>query len=229
MQPLAKSPGAKALSFVHTPWQDKVNRIHGLLVRLKTIVYYRRIFAEIGRGSMLYKPLLLSGTPYVRIGAGTLIRQGARIEAILLDPERPPSIEIGNNVNIEQNVHIICTSRIWIGDNVTITGNCSIIDTTHPFHDVDDPIKIGARIDPTPRPVNIDDGTFVGMGCVILPGVHIGRRCVVGSNSTVTRDIPDYCVCAGSPARIQKRYHFGTKSWLRLEESLFPDASELNS
>src|SRR5215475_4788763 len=110
-------------------WQDKVNHVHGFLVRLKTAGYYRRIFAEIGRGSLIYKPLLLSGTQFVHIGDRTLIRRGARIEAILLDPARPPRIEIGSNVNIEQNVHIVCTSHISIGNNVTITGNCSIVDT----------------------------------------------------------------------------------------------------
>jgi acetyltransferase-like isoleucine patch superfamily enzyme len=217
-------PRGKILAqFVRAPWQDKVNLVHGLLVRLKTKVYYRYIFAEMGHGSLLYKPLLLSGTRYVRIGAGTLIRQGARIEALVLDPERPPAIEIGSNVNIEQNVHIVCTSRITLGDNVTITGNCSIVDTTHPFRDVDDPIKIGVRIDPTPRPVEIGNGTFVGMGCVILPGVCIGKRCVVGSNSTVTRDLPDFCVAVGSPARVQQQYDFSSKSWVNVEKGLLPD------
>jgi acetyltransferase-like isoleucine patch superfamily enzyme len=204
----------EVLSLVRAPWQDKVYRVHYVLVRLKTAGYYRYIFAAIGRGSLIYKPLLLSGSQFVHIGDYTLIRQGARIEAILLDPGRPPRIEIGSNVNIEQNVHIVCTSRISIGDNVTITGNCSIVDTAHPFQDIHDPVKIGARIDPTPRPIEIGHGTFIGIGCVILPNVRIGKHCVVGSNSTVTRDIPDYSVAAGSPARIQKRYDFETKSWI---------------
>jgi acetyltransferase-like isoleucine patch superfamily enzyme len=215
------SLGQKAAQFAKAPWQERINQIHGLLVRVKTALYYRRIFAELGSGSLLYKPLLLSGTQYIRIGAGTLIRQGARIEALLLDPGRPPSLEIGNNVNIEQNVHIICSSSIRIGDDVTITGNCSVVDTTHPFRDVDDPVKIGARIDPTHRPVEIGEGTFVGIGCVILPNVRIGKHCVIGSNSTVTHDIPDYCVAMGSPARVQQRYDFKSKSWVREEAGRF--------
>jgi len=215
------SLGRKIAQFAQAPWQGKLNRIHDLLVRVKTTVYYRRIFAEMGRGTLLYKPLLLSGTEFIRIGSGTLIRQGARIEALLLDPGQPPSIEIGNNVNIEQNVHIICSSRIRIGDDVTITGNCSVVDTTHPFQDIDDPVKIGARIDPTPRPVEIGEGTFVGIGCVILPNVRIGKHCVVGSNSTVTHDIPDYCVAIGSPARVQQRYDFKSRSWVREDAERF--------
>jgi serine acetyltransferase len=43
--------------------------------------------------------------------------------------------------------------------------------------------------------------------------VHIGRHCVIGANSTVTRDIPDYCVAVGSPARVVKVYDFREKRW----------------
>lgn len=202
--------------FVRSPFGEKINRGHAFLVRMKTALYYRRIFAAVGKHSLIYKPLLLSGTQYVRIGAGTLIRPGARIEAIVVDPSRPPRIEIGNNVNIEQNVHIVCTSRIIIGNNVSITGNCSIVDTVHPFEDVDNPTKIGARIDLAPRPVEIGDGTFVGIGCVILPNVRIGRHCVLGSNSTVSHSVPDYSVIAGSPARIQRQYDAAAKGWVRM-------------
>jgi acetyltransferase-like isoleucine patch superfamily enzyme len=205
----------RSVKLVRSPWQDKINRAHSFFVGLKTAVYYRHLFAEIGKGSLLYKPRLLSGPQFVHIGAGTLIRGGARIEAILIDPERPPRIEIGSNVNIEQNVHIVCTSSIRIGNNVSITGNCSITDTTHPFLDVENPVKIGARIDPTPAPVEIGDDTFMGIGCVVLPGVRIGKSCVLGANSTVTRDIPDYSVAAGNPSRILRRYDFPSRSWIK--------------
>lgn len=209
--------GKRIGEFSQVSLHEKVNRVHGFLVRQKTAIYYRHVFAEVGSNSLIYKPLFLSGTQFVHIGANTLIRQGARIEAIVVDPARPPRIEIGNNVNIEQNVHIVCTSRIRIGDSVSITGNCSIVDTVHPFEDVDNPSKIGARIDPDPRPVEIGDGTFMGIGCVILPNVRIGKYCIVGSNSTVTHSVPDYSVIAGSPARIQRQYDFSAKAWVRTD------------
>ena len=213
----------QVLSFFRTPWLDKIYRIHSFLVRLKTAIYYRSIFAKIGHGSLIYKPLLLSGTQYVHVGDHTLIRQGVRMEAIRLDSRHPPRIQIGSNVNIEQNVHIVSTSSISIGSNVTIAGNCSIVDTVHPFNDVDNPVKIGARFDSKPRPVEIGDEAFIGIGCVILPGVRIGKYCIIGANSTVTCDIPDYSVAAGSPAKIQKRYDFEAKTWIKQN----PDASSL--
>jgi acetyltransferase-like isoleucine patch superfamily enzyme len=48
----------------------------------------------------------------------------------------------------------------------------------------------------------IGDYTFIAVNCVILPGIEIGTNCLIGASSTVTRNIPDYSVCVGSPGKI---------------------------
>ena len=53
-------------------------------------------------------------------------------------------------------------------------------------------------------PVEIGDGAFLGEGCVILKGVRVGKRAVVGANAVVTRDVPDFAVVAGVPAGVVK-------------------------
>ena len=63
--------------------------------------------------------------------------------------------------------------------------------------------------------VLIDDGTWLGTNVVVVGNVHIGKQCVIGANSVVTKDIPDYCVAAGSPAKVLKRYNFESKEWER--------------
>ncbi len=204
----------KILLILRSPWHDRLNLLGGVFVLFKTAVYYRHVFAFVGHRCRIYKPLLLANPRFVMIGDRTIIRSGARIEAILLDQEHPPSLTIGKNVNIEQNVHIVCSSKLVIGDDVTITGNCAIVDTVHPFRDVNDPTKIGERIDPMPTPVEIGQNTFIGFGSVILPNVRIGAHCVIGANCTVTRDVPDYCVVAGNPASIVLRYDFQTNAWI---------------
>lgn len=63
--------------------------------------------------------------------------------------------------------------------------------------------------------VIISDGTWIGTNAVIVGNVKIGKNCVIGANSVVTKDIPDYCIAAGIPARIIKRYNIETHSWER--------------
>jgi acetyltransferase-like isoleucine patch superfamily enzyme len=208
---------SKASKFLKKSLPDKINTLHHLLLRLKARLYYQHVFGSLGHKSVLYKPLLLSNPQLINIGNNVLIRQGIRLDVIRHNPQRVPSLSIGNNVNIEQNVHIVCQSRIRIGNNVSITGNCAIVDTTHPYQDVADPCKIGARILDEPSFVEIDDGSFIGYGTIILPNVRIGKHCVIGANSCVTRDVPDYCVAWGNPATVKSRYDFGSDKWIKAD------------
>jgi acetyltransferase-like isoleucine patch superfamily enzyme len=193
---------SKLRTFLHMPFQNKVNVVNRLKRLLMGRFFYRRIFGSFGNGSILYKPTLLSNPQCMHIGDNTLIRQGARFEAVILHPITPPTLHIGNDVNIEQNVHIVCHHRILIGNRVSITANCSIVDTTHPFDDLPANIKVGATVQDDDGFVEIGEGSFLGIGCVVLPNVRIGKGCVIGANSVVTRSLPDYCVAAGIPARV---------------------------
>ena len=75
------------------------------------------------------------------------------------------------------------------------------------------PIK-GQGIDMKPDAhIIIDEGTWLGTKVTVVGKVHIGKHCIIGANSVVTKDIPDYCVVAGIPARIIKRYNFSTQQW----------------
>lgn len=61
--------------------------------------------------------------------------------------------------------------------------------------------------------IRIGAGAWVGTHVAIIGAVHIGRNCVIGANSVVTQDVPDYCVAAGIPARVIKRYNQQTNCW----------------
>lgn len=52
--------------------------------------------------------------------------------------------------------------------------------------------------------VSIGDGSYIGINSVIVGNVKIGKHCVIGANSVVTKDVPDYCVAVGCPARVIK-------------------------
>ncbi len=188
------------------PYLEMLNDLKTIYYHIKTELIYRHCFLSIGSNCIIRKPLFLSNCRYISLGNHVSIREGVRLEAIRSNPGRIPRISIGSNVNIEQNVHIVCHSRISIGDNVSITGNCAIVDVTHPYAGEYGDKKIGARILDEDSFVEIGEGAFLGYACVILPNVRIGKKAVVGANSVVTRDVPDYGIVAGNPARLIKEY-----------------------
>lgn len=180
-----------------------------------TRLYWAQRLRSIGARSILYRPILVAHPQHMTIGARTLIRDHARIEVVIRPGvSRLPSLTIGDNVNIEQGVHIICQGEVTIEDEVSITPYCVIVDTDHPFDNPDLPPKIGSRLNTRDASrVRIGRGTFIGTHSVILPGVDIGRGCVVGAGSIVTRSVPDYCLVSGAPAHIVRRFDPVTRVW----------------
>ena len=61
--------------------------------------------------------------------------------------------------------------------------------------------------------VYIGNGCWIGEQVCILSGVSIGEKCIIGAGSVVTKSIPDYCIAAGNPAKVLKKYNFETKRW----------------
>jgi acetyltransferase-like isoleucine patch superfamily enzyme len=182
-----------------------MNILSSLPARVASSFYYPRVFGHFGKGSLLYAPLLLTNPRHISIGNGVHIRQGARLEVIVGNSEHLPSLSIGDNVNIEQHVHIVCHHRIRIEPDVSITGFCTIVDTTHPVDGLEPGQKMGNLISEEESYVEIGRGAFIGMGVRILPNVRIGSGAVIGANSVVTHDVPDFCIATGIPARVQRR------------------------
>ncbi len=189
-------------SFAKAPLSDKILRAHYLWRRLVTSSFLKLVFGSIGRGAVVFKPAFVSGGDCITIGRDSVIRYGARLEVVRHGQDWDPALRIGSDVNIEQNVHIVCHDRVLIGDRVSITGHCAIVDVTHPYAGLAMGQKIGAMIDGSRSCVEIGEGTFVGFGSTILPNVKIGRSCVIGAGSVVVKDVPDYSIVAGIPARI---------------------------
>lgn len=179
-----------------------------------TQFFWRFLVGSIGKKSVIYKPLLITGARRIFIGERSHIRDFARIEVI----HRPElgwsaTLRIGSRVGIEQGAHIVCQGDITIEDDVSITANCAIVDTYHPHDPPDTLPKIGDRLPTEQTFVHIGAGTFIGMNTVILPNVRIGKGCVIGANSVVSRDIPDYAMAMGSPAHVVSLFSTQTRTW----------------
>ena len=180
-----------------------------------TQTFWRSLVKYVGPRSWLEKPLMVAGAKCIQIGDRTLIRKMARLEVISRrDKSWVPNLQIGSRVNIEQGVHIICQSEVVIEDEVSIAPYCGIFDTAHPNDPPDVGGKIGDRLSEEFLPVRIGKGSLIGMHVVILPNVTIGKGCVIGAGSVVTRSLPDYCVAVGAPAKIVKQYDCESRRWI---------------
>lgn len=185
----------------------KLPTLSRILAVLLSRFYYPLLFKSFGSQSTLERPLLLSQSRRISIGTQTFIRRGVRLEVVppLAGNLDSPEICIGSRCLIEQNVQIIARRRVHIGSDVSIAGQCAIVDVTHPY-EIEGPRNIGYRIYQGSDEVHIEEGCFIGFGSVVLPGVHLGQGCVVGANSVVTKSFGPRTVLAGSPARAIKTY-----------------------
>ena len=95
----------------------------------------------------------------------------------------------------------ICVAeKVTIGNNVAIGANSTIVDTD--FHPLSSDLRAANPQDGKSKPVTIEDDVFIGMNCLIVKGVTIGKGSVIGANSVVTRDIPAGSIAAGNPAQV---------------------------
>ena len=90
-------------------------------------------------------------------------------------------------------------ARVTIGNNVLIGPNCGIYTAIHPL---DSETRLQGL--ETAQPITIKDGVWLGGNVVILPGVTIGEKTVIGAGSVVTKDIPDHVLAYGNPCRVIK-------------------------
>lgn len=109
-------------------------------------------------------------------------------------------IKIGDNVGMS-NVTIFACESITIGDDVLLGGSVKIYDTD--FHWLNYDRRISEQGGAT-KPIIINNGAFIGAHTIILKGVTIGKKSIVGANSVVTKNIPEGEIWAGNPAKFIK-------------------------
>ena len=124
-----------------------------------------------------------------------------------------PKIILHRGVSIQQNGHITCAQKIEIGANTAIAANVTITDINHPYEDITLPIE---QQNIEVNPVYIGEDCKIYNNAVILPGVHIGRHCVIGANSVVNCDIPDNSIAVGAPAKVVKRFDKSKQQWMKV-------------
>jgi acetyltransferase-like isoleucine patch superfamily enzyme len=103
---------------------------------------------------------------------------------------------------------------VKVGNDVRLAQNVVLSGLNHNYTEINCPIhKQGVST----KPIVIEDESWIGANVVIVPGITIGRHSIVAAGSVVTKNIPAYCVAAGNPARLLKRYDFNTKQWTKIK------------
>lgn len=177
--------------------------------------YYRLRFKQFGVKSVIISPLSLDGMPNIMIGNNVVIAYKTWLAALPLTGESECVLEIGNGTMIGHFNHIYATKRIVIEENVLTADRVYISDNLHGYTDVNTPIKDQPIIQH--GEVVIGKGSWLGENVCVL-GAKIGKHCVIGANSVVTKDIPDYSVAVGSPARVIKKYDVLKNKWVKIYE-----------
>lgn len=126
------------------------------------------------------------------------------------------TVRIGKGSEIGERCRISIANSLEIGEKVLLSPNVYITDCDHEYGNIDVPV-IDQGIVQRGQKVSIGEGSYIGINAVIVGNVKIGKHCVIGANSIVNKDIPDFCVAVGCPAKIIKSYN--ENEWCRFKES----------
>ena len=164
---------------------------------------------------LLRQPIDIRGKKGIDFGQQLTTGYHCRFEAHNKDEN--VSLHFGNNIQINDFVHIAALNEVRIGDNVLIASKVFITDLEHGSY-------VGNESDSLPdsivkeRPLSsksviIKDNVWLGEHVSVLPGVTIGENSIIGANSVVTKSIPANSIAVGIPAKVIKQFNFETKRW----------------
>lgn len=190
---------------------------YGIIGTVKLIVslVYTKVFFRQAR--IIRLPFDIRNRRFIQIGKGFTTGFGCRLEAYPQTTASGPILVFGKNVEINDYVHIAAGEKITIGDHVLIASKVFISDLNHGNYkgeNADSPLSTPNSRKLSTRPVTIKDNVWIGEGVCIMPGVTIGFGSIIGASSVVTKDIPDYAIAVGSPAKVVKVYDFTTEQWI---------------
>jgi len=172
--------------------------------------FFASRFKTFGKRTSLVFPAGIEGAKNISIGNDVYIARHSYLAAMALTNHPDCTLEIGDGSKIGRFNHIFATQRVVLGKNTLTANGVYISDNLHEYRDVqhailNQPIRQNGV-------VQIGEGSWLGHNACVL-GASIGKHCVIGANSVVIHDIPDYSVAVGSPAKIIRRYDSTTKTW----------------
>ena len=193
---------------------ERIQNIKQKFNKLFFMIFYKRSLGSFGKKSSIIFPFRINGAKYVQIDKKVHISGFSWILALKHEGQEP-IVKIGSETRIARFLHLVALQKIEIADNVLIAEKVYISDNCHSFDNIDIPIK--KQEVKFIKEVSIGSNAWIGEGVSII-GASVGERSVIGANSVVLSDIPDYCVAVGSPAKVIKRYNQVSRKWEKVSE-----------
>ena len=184
--------------------------LNKIIALLYAVFLYPSQFKCFGKKSRIVAPLRLNGKKYIEIGNHVLVQYKTWLACLPLTGTENPKLIIEDNATIGNFNHIYATQKIVIEAHVLTADKVYITDNLHSYENVEMPV-VKQPIKQISEVV-IGEGSWLGENVCVI-GAKIGKHCVIGANAVVTKDIPDYSVVVGIPAKIIKRYNFETQQW----------------
>lgn len=189
-------------------------------IKKHTVIGILRLFRDLvvtvffyPKFRVLRYPFYFTGARYFQIDDGFTSGVGLRIDCIKTS-DVTPRLRVGKRCQVNDYVHIGCIESITIGDDVLIASKVFITDHNHGcFPDEQEIFLAPIRRKLTSKPVTIGDRVWLGEGVLVLPGITIGTGSIVGAGAVVTKNIPEYCIAVGNPAKVIKKYDFELSIW----------------
>lgn len=199
--------------------EDVLQWLDFVFAKLNTIWLRRTYpFAQLGHDSSIHHTCEIRRTISSRIyiGDSVYLGQDNWLNVSALPSGTTPVLIIGNGCKIGRRCMLSAKNRVCLEEDVLLGPGVLITDHSHEFSDVNSPIYTqGTTAGGT---VRIERNCWLGFGAAIIctsGELVIGRNSVIGANSVVTQSVPPFCVVAGNPARIVRRYDSVSAQWLK--------------
>lgn len=184
---------------IRKPWKTTLDWYRLFLLQYRASWYGGQIL--FGDNLQINQAVIFQGKGVLRFGDNVILGYpigGAPTLPILLQPrETDAIIQIGHGSTLVNGTEMIARSRISLGDNCLVGARCVILDAD--FHGLKPYERTkGGRI----SPVEIGNNVWLGLGSMILKGVHIGDDAVVGAGCVVTKSVPAGGIVVGNPMKI---------------------------
>jgi len=188
------------------------NKIRRYAKRHLFTLLFGSSFKKYGQKVSIVDADIIEGEEFISLGDNVSFNSKVWLLA-LKQGNVEPSLVVQDGATIGRFAHIVAIKDVLIGQNVLIADKVYISDNIHAYMDIKSSIieqKILFK-----GSVCIGENSWIGENVSII-GAKIGKHCVIGANSLVNSDMPDYSIAVGAPAKVIKKYDFEEKKWKKV-------------